>query len=527
MGDFLKKKWVLLVVLAVFVALKIPHLFYPYYWDESSPYAPAVAAMGKHGFSLLPTAISPELYRGHPPLFITLAGTWMRIFGSSHIAMHSFALVISVVTLIAVFECTLRLFNARTAAMAVLLTAGQVVFFVQSSFVLPEVLVSLLAFLSLAFYCRQQYLATALSLACLLYTKESGVVMLGVLGADALIRLFSKDTFSKKMLRIAAVSLPVVPVLIFFTLQKQAYGWWFFPLHTKMIDTDMRHMWYTLRVSALDAIFAGDQRIYQLLLAIVAISVFAITKKKFRLLSIVPIAVLLYFAITDVNFATRLNQFVLYTAIFVALSIVFLGACNKYIAVSNEQQKYFTLSFVFIFAFALFSSVNFFTYRYMLESIIPLLVLAATLICTTIEATCRFLYYPALLIIVFISAVGFYTDEGGGDTDLACFGNMQLQQHVVDYLEKNNAYDATIGAGCFIHRVHLTDPATGFLTSNRTFTHVDWDINYADYIIVDNIEPDERYDWLITKDPSLKLVFRETKGGSWVEIYKRTRQPNP
>jgi len=106
---FLKPRWVLFLVLVIFIACKIPHLYYPYYWDESWPYAVAIKDMYKHGISLLPSAIDPELSRGHPLFFHAFAAIWMNIFGASHVAMHSLALFISVLFLIAVYEAGLRL----------------------------------------------------------------------------------------------------------------------------------------------------------------------------------------------------------------------------------------------------------------------------------------------------------------------------------------------------------------------------------------------------------------------------------
>lgn len=90
MAAFLKGSLVLLAVLGVFIAFKIPHLFYPYYWDECWPYATAIKAMCDNGLSFMPDAIEANLSRGHPLFFQVIAAGWMKIFGASHLAMHSF-----------------------------------------------------------------------------------------------------------------------------------------------------------------------------------------------------------------------------------------------------------------------------------------------------------------------------------------------------------------------------------------------------------------------------------------------------
>ena len=99
----IKDRLPLFIILLVFVALKIPHLHYAYFWDESWPYAPALRAMYLHGPGLMPNAIDPELSRGHPLLFHALAATWMKIFGTSHVSLHSFALLISILFLIFIY----------------------------------------------------------------------------------------------------------------------------------------------------------------------------------------------------------------------------------------------------------------------------------------------------------------------------------------------------------------------------------------------------------------------------------------
>ena len=193
MADFIKNRWVLFLVLIIFMICKLPSLSYPYYWDESWPYAPAIQAMYHHGISLSPSAIDPELSRGHPLFFHAIAAAWVNIFGSSHLSMHSFALTISLLFLIAIYETGLRLFNQRVAVMGVLLVATQVCFFIQSSFVLFEVLVAFLCFLSIVLYSRDKYFLTALCLCLLFYTKESGLIAGFVLGMHALIGLFNKN----------------------------------------------------------------------------------------------------------------------------------------------------------------------------------------------------------------------------------------------------------------------------------------------------------------------------------------------
>src|SRR5437868_2860850 len=124
--SFLRTRWLLLLVLLVFVCFKIPLLHYPFYCDEGWVYAPAVKTMALHGPSLLPGAIPDSLSRGHPLMFHFLCSLWIRCFGSSNIAVHSFPLLVSVIFMFALYECCLRLFDKRVASIALLLVATRV-----------------------------------------------------------------------------------------------------------------------------------------------------------------------------------------------------------------------------------------------------------------------------------------------------------------------------------------------------------------------------------------------------------------
>src|SRR5476651_1029876 len=123
MIQMIRDRWLLFIVVIVFIMLKISALSYPFFWDESWSYAPGVKLMYLHGPSLMPNAIDLFYSRGHPMLFYAAAATWMHIFGTGHVAQHSFALLISVTFLVSIYETTLRLFNKRVAIISLLLVA--------------------------------------------------------------------------------------------------------------------------------------------------------------------------------------------------------------------------------------------------------------------------------------------------------------------------------------------------------------------------------------------------------------------
>ena len=518
----IKKRWELGLLLILFIIFKIPHLSYPYYWDESWPYATAIAEMCRNGISLLPTAIDGEISRGHPLFFHAAAALWMKIFGSSHISMHSFALSISCVFLVVIYEAGLRLFNRKVAFMALLLVATQVVFFVQSSYVLFEMLIALLVFLSIWLYTTGRYWLTALCLSALFYTKESGLIAGFVLGLDAIVRLFdNKTTLKKRIMPAVSIAIPCVLIAIFFILQKQARGWYVLPYYTGLIEHKWDAFWRVFSKITISSQFIDDYRYNYLYLLIILCVFIGIKNKWYSLLPIIiPAAIIYYIAADKVELTYPYALFYFITLIVSYIGCIYLFSRPVYFK-ELRQRKFIFLSGFFIICFVIFSSLNFFTYRYLLASIVPLLFLAAVFIEKLLQGMHKSLYFVALAVVAYISFYAYVHDKGYGDTDRAGFSGMKVQQAVVDFFENNNYYNKSLGIGGFLCREHLMDPTTGFLKSKKVFTDVKWEITGAtDFTEFDNIECDYRYRE-IKSSPDFHLVFRYTKGDLWAEIYQK------
>ncbi|NQU88549.1 MAG: hypothetical protein HQ541_22605, partial [Mariniphaga sp.] len=58
-----------------FVVFKSQHLHFPYLWDETYSYVPAVLKMVENGSGLLPGAIPESYSKGHPLFFYFLASS--------------------------------------------------------------------------------------------------------------------------------------------------------------------------------------------------------------------------------------------------------------------------------------------------------------------------------------------------------------------------------------------------------------------------------------------------------------------
>jgi 4-amino-4-deoxy-L-arabinose transferase-like glycosyltransferase len=519
---FLKSRWVLLTVLCVFIVLKLPHLSYPYYWDESWPYATALRAMYTNGVSLLPNAMDADISRGHPLLFHVLAAGWMKVFGVSHVALHSFALLISVAFLVVIYEAGLSLFNDRVAIMALLLVASQEVFFIQSSFVLLEVLVALLCFLSLWCYATNKHLLVAIFLTLLFYTKESGLILGAILGLDALVQLFGKNTgLKEKIGRLLSVGVPCILIALFFLIQKYQRGWYIFPLHSDIIEGSWNAFWYKFRMCCVSDVFYNNLKFYYFLLLGVVATVAAIRSRKWVQLAIwLPIVIVFYY-VDDMR-AGRILPSIPFFIVFVLSWFWLLRVVSRAdMFKTASQRRFIVLAGTFVICFLCFSAMNYYTCRYLLAVLVPVLFLFAVLLDAYISLSFEWVYYVFLAAVPVLTYFAFTTNHGLRDTDRGAFDAMDVQQDVVNYLEQHGYYEQQIAVGSFLEKQHLLDPTTGFLRSDTVFKNVRWDIDVkTELVIFDNIEADNRYD-VIVSDTSFQRVHRYSRGVAWAEIYMR------
>lgn len=512
--QFIKSRAVLILALLIFIVAKVPHLTYAFYWDESWVYAPAAMLMYAHGPSLLPNAISTDYSKGHPLFFPASCATWMNIFGTSHMAMHSFALFISVLLVIASHEVMLRLFSPTVAAISIILLLCNTFFFVNSSAVLADILIALLAFLTLYSYAREKHLLTGLFLTLLLFTKESGIVACAVIGID-LIRLLISRTISTKIWLFKALSLaiPCICLLAFFVLQKQLVGWYLFPSHTSAIRIELPNTLYNVQRTMVQFFFSsGICYVHYVLLA--ACITAAIHRRNMRYLYPLLLAVVIYLMIMVFSWKDAIFHAFAFSAAITSGWLLW----RPWPQFSPLQQRFLKLITAFALLYIYFCCVNFYEGRYLFPALFMLLIVIMAVFMGHLVS--RSVRGTLPVIMACIIAVGIYnlSDREG---EMSNFDRMDVQQDLVNYFENNRLYDASIATTAFLEQIHLQDPKTGFLRSAHSFSHVSSTIDTsARFIIFDNIEPDDHYN-IISNAPQYSLVHRFSKGHAWVEVFKR------
>ena len=182
-------RWVLgsVAVLLVLVALHVPLLGLPYYWDEAGYYIPAALDFFHSGL-LIPES---TLTTGHTPLVSVYLATAWRLFGDAPLVTRVAMLLLAAATVTTLSALARLVAGREVAAWSALLLALSPVFFAQSSLAHLDLTVGLfttLAVLALLRRSRSAEPAFALTASLAILSKETAVVLLPVAWAFAWFR---------------------------------------------------------------------------------------------------------------------------------------------------------------------------------------------------------------------------------------------------------------------------------------------------------------------------------------------------
>lgn len=223
----LKEHKNLILFLIIFIISKLYFLQLPFYWDEAWSYLPAIKSILDNGFS-----IKPELLKGHPPVFYFLAAIFAKVFGFNVFSLHSFALLISCYCLISFYQLCSIFLEKRIAFLVTILLALQSVIFVQSTMVLPEIML-------LSFFLQTQiagfqnnWKKYSIAGVLLVLTKETGLVIYGL---SSIIFLFQKKiNFSN----FKYLLFPPIAFGLFIIYNYLVESWFLYPTHVSLFHFD-------------------------------------------------------------------------------------------------------------------------------------------------------------------------------------------------------------------------------------------------------------------------------------------------
>lgn len=458
--------WLLLLLIIGLFFLKLEALSLPFFWDEAWSYLPAIRVMAEQGPSIIPGSIDTELYRGHPMLFYFLSSLWIKTFGYSLPIAHLFSLFVSIILLVSVYFITYKWTNSFFAGfLATLLLFIQPIFLAQSTFLLSEIMLGLFFVWTFYFYFKKQWIGFGIALVAALLTKESAYCLVPAFvltsGVEWYFKRINTKTFFKNML---IISLYFLIGFSFFIFQKIKFGWFFFPLHTGMID--FNEIGNKIDASFLILFISQGRNI-----------IFIIT---------------------------------------ILLSII------SYIILRNKLSKdhqLILISFLLItIGFTLFASINFFSTRY-LFAIIPLLLIGCTLIISSISKP-----YYQIVVISTILVIGFFNikrsinSSSFGDTELSYTKLLKVQVEMVDYLDKSGFKEQIYTP--FLMFYNLNTTYAGFINIEKfkLSTQI-LDTNNVYFINVSNEKLNEIDSLLINKKVVLLKKFEKEK--AFIELYKK------
>ncbi len=512
---------ILCALCIIFIILKYFTLNTPYFWDESWVYAPAIKAMAQSGISLMPHALSDFFSRGHPLFFFFTGAIWVKLLGSSFISLHLFALAIAISFIFTLFYIVKNLFDSTLALIVSAITLIQPNFISQSAIVLPEIFVSLWAVLTIYHFVKGNRFYYFLFGSLLMLTKESGIVIIASLMAYQCISFFVQKitlhSFKLFMVDSLFAFTPILPFIAFLIIQHSERGYYLYPEHVALLNFNWNNFQEVLK-HCYDILFEGQGRI---LITWSFLIIFGLLYK--------PIPVFARWAIV-IGLMVCVKIFFRYWPLPDWLMILFVGAFTcmfyyfmhiKYATASKQSEKFLATLFITGILYLVFSSINFFTNRYLLL-LVPLMVIYFSYyIKTSIQFRPYLPYTWALVIVVLmICNVIFYCNSLGDDSPKYIHG-IRLEQEMVKYMEQQHLQKSNIYSN-FTMTVALHDKDCGFLTGDSIFTNLAVDLNKnTEYVVYTNVDFDTL--WWKRSDtlPNFKIVKKFDYGIAHGRLFKR------
>lgn len=464
MQKLLKHPWIFLILsMIITLAVKIPHLGLPFFFDETFSYYPAILNMAEKGPGLLPGTIDIDYSKGHPLLFYFLASMWVKyIAGNSIVLTKTFPLLLSLFALFVFHRFARRHTNILLANIAVILLSIQTLFLAQASLLLPEIFLFCMVMLTFDSFLSNNYKLYALFGALLMLTKETGGVFIFVFGFSYLTENYRNIKTKQFWIDMVFLSIPVFIYGLFLIVHYIEFGVFFYSEHLGLISTESSKILYKFN-SASSTLFLKHGRNSVFLAGIIAL-VYLLIKRK-------PI----------------------------------------------ENKKFLLTSAAILVVFMIFTILNFYIYRYVIP-VLGIVLLSSLYLVQQVKTKYKLLNAGYVVIIISVAAFYTSTKRGQSDADLGYTQFLPVHKQMVDYCEEQGWYDKEFGAG-FNLVMSMRDHYAGYLHTEKNFhTHHLPGIKDRDYIIYDStcwpyeMPADERQ--------NLKLIKRFEYKKHWAEIYQ-------
>jgi hypothetical protein len=458
------KKYFILVVLLLFAGYKAIHLSLPYFWDEAWSYFPAIYKMYQNGPGMLPGALSIDEAKGHPLFFFFISSLWMSIHPGSIFFMRLLPLLISLGLLFYAWHFVKKTANLDSANLAIALLAVQSLFLAQATFLLPEMLVALLLLISLDMFLSGKFIWYAVISSLMVMTKETAIVFVFFFAAWHLFANFDlkrkKPVYSRDLL---ALILPILVYATYLILHYLKFGTFFYSEHVGYIELDKNSILTKLRIAA------------------------------------------------EMVFTTYGRN---------VISVILLAALAWLIAkrrkIDNLRLLILVLSLTVLFF--IFSSINFYTQRYML-CILVLFIVTAAVIIPQARTKSLLINIGLAGLLVGVPLWFSLTHKNSGDSDLGYIEVMKVHREMVAACEKNQWQNDTISSS-FNMIFNLRDLRLGYLKGAQSFDFVTdrKNLQSAKIFLTESTGPESEETMNFVKE-HFTLYQRFQNKHAWGEIY--------
>jgi len=204
--------------LALLVAIHLPYLKLPYFWDEMGQFAPASLDL-YHDGAWVPHSTLPNV---HPPGVMAYMALVWRIFGYSILSARLAMLVMAALGVWLAFLLAIRLARGTVGApafAAVLFLIATPIFYTQSMLIMLDLPAMTFTILALLLFLDARYVACAAVCTVLVLVKETAITTPAVFAAW----LFFREKRRGEALYFAA---PAVALGIWLMVLRHATGHW-------------------------------------------------------------------------------------------------------------------------------------------------------------------------------------------------------------------------------------------------------------------------------------------------------------
>ena len=452
-------------LLLVFIFYKIPYLQLPLYWDEGWVYGKAIRTMADTQISIYPGNLEYEVGRGHPLLFHVSFATLLKIFGNTLVNTHIIALSISLFLIILIYFIGKNEINNKKEWILIGIVLSQSIFLAQSGLILPEITLTIFILTSLYAYSKNKKIILFFVSAAAILIKESSVILFVSLSVFSIVQSYAtKDNLYEIVKKLIRINSPLLFWLFHLMAHKLSFGSFLFHEHTEFIKLDP-----SLILGKLERMFF-----------------FIFLAQGRNVIFFSALALILY------NLIKR------ETLIF--------------------KNSLLILISIFILLFMIFSSVNYYTERYMTVNII--LFILGFYILVMNSTLNMYLKVSMLLLSAISSLYSSCFTVANSDVHPGYANVIKNHQQTINYILAEIKKDDTIYVW-FNMKEQLQNHYVGFVQKDYQFknlrSHPDKNCNYFIFTSIEN--PDEKN--ILEKEYNLVSHKKFKHKQSWTEIMRK------